>query len=627
VPTPKPRARRPGGGLSVGITSVRVHVLLLVLSAVALGLCFPRSEGSVVTWVMPKVLMRLLAHVALVPMLVLAVRSAAPRVLAITAYLVFFVWWLGMIWWMMPVTVGGTILLSAGFGVYSLLVLLLVRRLDRQLNVPMTLALPLVWVSLEWLRGRMFGGHDFFDGGFGWVALSYTQAPCAPGTPGGAALRLIQVADVFGEWGVSFLVAMSNGLVVDLLVRPLFVPTAEGKRRLRPRLVVCTVLWVLCLTAAYIYGEFRIRQTERYLSPGPRVTVIQTNVPQSNKNHPTAESERQDWQAMLDLTDSAAPKKPDLVVWPETMVYASLDATSVLSSKAPEARGDSGVHTLTAAEYDDQMRALAASMHAWILVGAHARHWTAPYEAPDGRRLVRADAMYNSAFLYGPNGLQSATHYDKVHLVPFGEYIPWLDDWPWLKNIFIKYISPYPEDYSLRPGTAATVFDIRFPAAGGAASSLCRVGTPICFEDGLARSCRPMIYAPDGSKRADALINMTNDGWFARSSEQPQHLQLAVFRCIENRVPMARSVNTGISGFIDSTGRIGPIVVQRGHTQQVAGSCSAELRLDARRTVFGMCGEWPVGALTVGTAFLLLLSCVGPVRRRSAGAQQGGGGA
>jgi apolipoprotein N-acyltransferase len=133
--------------------------------------------------------------------------------------------------------------------------------------------------------------------------------------------------------------------------------------------------------------------------------------------------------------------------------------------------------------------------------------------------------------------------------------------------------------------------------------------TPICFEDADGPLCREMIYGASPATRAQVLANVTNDGWFAGSAQPWQHLQLATLRCIENRVPMARSVNTGVSGFIDSLGRVQQLATQNGQATQTTAIATHTLRLDDRRTAYSQYGRVPVLAL-VGLTVLLLLGCL-----------------
>jgi apolipoprotein N-acyltransferase len=157
-----------------------------------------------------------------------------------------------------------------------------------------------------------------------------------------------------------------------------------------------------------------------------------------------------------------------------------------------------------------------------------------------------------------------------------------------------------------------------------------RVGTPICFEDAYPTVARPMIYGEGGRKRAELLANVTNDGWFLFRYDAPwthewyalpvgwlvrwlgssyqaeQEMQSAAFRCIENRVPMVRSVNTGVSCFIDAQGRIGPVVQVGGRTKDVDGWAVQRVALDPRGTLFGLLGQTPYIVMGLLTALWVL---------------------
>jgi apolipoprotein N-acyltransferase len=158
--------------------------------------------------------------------------------------------------------------------------------------------------------------------------------------------------------------------------------------------------------------------------------------------------------------------------------------------------------------------------------------------------------------------------YAKVHLVPFGEYVPFKYSWPGLYKLLRWFVPSVMEQ--LEPGTSFNHFTLKVPgvepgtatgthAGESSAPRTFRIATPICYEGAFARVCRAMVYQ-NGAKSVDILANMSNDGWFTLNgkgtTEQAQHLSLYVFRAIENRVPVVRAVNTGISASIDSCGRI-----------------------------------------------------------------------
>ena len=262
--------------------------------------------------------------------------------------------------------------------------------------------------------------------------------------------------------------------------------------------------------------------------------------------------------------------------------------------------------------YRDRLDAYVAGSRVPMIVGGRAK-----FVADD-------DRLMNSAFLIEP-GADSYPRYSKQQLVPFGEYIPGPG---WIKSYFIEHLSPYGPgvDYTLRPGERATVFEVEVDR--GDVSDLAslpesfRAAAPICFEDVVGHLCREMVYGNTGEKRVDVLVNVTNDGWFAGTHQGWQHMQIASLRCIENRVPMVRSVNTGVSGFIDSSGRVTQVVGSDGKSQEVAGHATAVVTLDQRTTLYGRIGEaGPVG-VGLTAVLLLLLTRVPPRSARVASAKK-----
>jgi apolipoprotein N-acyltransferase len=152
---------------------------------------------------------------------------------------------------------------------------------------------------------------------------------------------------------------------------------------------------------------------------------------------------------------------------------------------------------------------------------------------------------YNSAILVDRDG-EMNHRYDKIHRVPFGEYVPLRDVLPWM-----NYFAPYDFDYSVWPGTEHT----RFPLVDSATKRRFTFGTLICYEDTDAEVARP-YGGGDSHPPADFLLNISNDGWFDGSSEHDEHLAVCRFRAVECRRSVARSVNMGISAVIDSNGRV-----------------------------------------------------------------------
>jgi apolipoprotein N-acyltransferase len=231
----------------------------------------------------------------------------------------------------------------------------------------------------------------------------------------------------------------------------------------------------------------------------------------------------------------------------------------------------------------------------------------------DDGTIKELSKSYNSAFLYEPNGMQANEQYNKIHLVPFGEEIPGKKG-SWLHNFFMNF-SPYDSDYTLDRGGEFAIFKMR-----GNEDTAYRFGVMICYEDAVPYIGRKFVLDGDGKKRVDWLVNISNDGWFVRfkqgtivpSGELSQHAAVCVFRAIENRVSVLRSVNTGISCLIDSSGQIrdgylaGSLPKHALSRTGVPGWFTDRIEIDDRVTFFSRYGQWLDG----GCAGLLVLCLI-----------------
>ena len=148
--------------------------------------------------------------------------------------------------------------------------------------------------------------------------------------------------------------------------------------------------------------------------------------------------------------------------------------------------------------------------------------------------------MYNSAFLYRPDGYQSIDQYNKIHLVPFGEYVPFKKSIPLFHRLLMKF-TPYHYDYTLDAGDEFTIFKIN--AAGEKVKKTYNFGVMICYEDSVPKIAKGFVLNREGQKQVDWLVNISNDGWFVSfsggtatpSTELAQHTAVCVFRAVENR--------------------------------------------------------------------------------------------
>ncbi len=251
---------------------------------------------------------------------------------------------------------------------------------------------------------------------------------------------------------------------------------------------------------------------------------------------------------------------------------------------------DDGQALVALAKHDDaELRGLATASGVSMLVGA-------PGFVPDLDK--GGGSRQNLTLLYEPvterGGGQSAVTYAKVHLVPFGEYIPFRT-LPLLGPL-TRYLIPIDFDYSLTRGREWTRFTLK---AGEARSYT--FATPICFEDTMPEPARRMSF--DGSRKTDFLLNVSNDGWF-QSVELDQHLQADQLRAVENRIAIARAVNTGDSGFVDSNGRVVGLVKDARTATSIGavGTLAMTIDVDSRVSVYSRVGDvLPIGCAVAAT--------------------------
>jgi apolipoprotein N-acyltransferase len=423
-----------------------------------------------------------------------------------------------------------------------------------------------VWTAFEWLRGNVsFLGKQ----GLPWLYLGQTQSPL---------LVMCQIADVTSVLGVTFWVTMVNVLIVVL-----YLNRAQLRRTIPAAVTVAAIL-----IAIGVYGAFRMSQPTQ--SAGPTVLVVQSNYKQSNtgeKGAPVSEivdfHVRTTRAALQELTSRG--QLVDLVVWSETMMPPLND------SAIEQARGSRQGELWRRAR--DEVARIATEFHTAMLVGGIMHDdWQVrgEYVLPQDRR--------NTAYFFDRGGRLSEARYDKVHLVPFGEYIPFKESIPPLYRLFIKLGPNYYEEYALTRGSKLTVFELTRNDANSATDPY-RFVAPICFEDIVPSMVGRMLHEPGSgaTRRADFLVNITNDGWF-RAGQMPQHLQAAVFRSIEHRVATARSVNTGVSGFVDPLGRVSGTV-----PAETEGWRAQTLLLDRRVTPYTRVGDaFPITCLALTAA-------------------------
>jgi apolipoprotein N-acyltransferase len=485
-------------------------ILSSILAGLLLALAYPRPDFAAIAWV------------ALVPLcLCLQARPFWSGFAAGVGFFGLVLYWLNIV----MVTFGNLhpllsllcyLVLVAYLSLFFAGVTWGTDYLCRRLNLSRALIFPVLWVALEYLRAHVLTG-------FPWALLGYSQQSW---------LQAIQSADLFGVYGISYLIALVNVTIALVIV-------SLREHRPMPRLAV--TLSILLFSANLLYGAITLQQNpvdrERTLT----TTLVQGNIDQSIKWDPAFVQSTVDRYRDLSL-EAVREYKSELIVWPESATPFYYQDQSPLG---------------------EEVRQVAIGSQAALLFGSPA------YEK-------RADGRWhflNSAFLLGPQG-ETLGRSDKVHLVPFGEYVP------------LKKVLPFVN--KLVEGIGDFSAGIIKPLHLG----VDRIGILVCYEGIFPELAR--AYVNQGS---DLLVNVTNDAWYGHSSAPFQHLSMARFRAIENRIWLVRAANTGISAFIDPTGQISgatPIFVTL--------STTAKVGLGSRPTLYRSIGD------ALPMAFLVLCS-------------------
>jgi apolipoprotein N-acyltransferase len=368
---------------------------------------------------------------------------------------------------------------------------------------------------------------------FIWVAIEYLQSRSELAFPWiylgytqSYYLPLIQYAEYAGIWAVSFWVMLLNVMIWLAW---------QGKNR-RTFLAVIALLIVLpALQGSWVL--FKSRPAGRQI----RIALLQGNVDPFEKW--AEDSTERNVVLYEGMSRAVAKDKPDLIVWPETALPFYLRSEP---------------------RYLRRIERLSDSLAIPVLTGSLDYHYTDDTEYD----------YYNATFLLTP-GTGFMDVYHKMRLVPGSERIPYREYFPF--NHVKDYLTDLAlgvGDYSL--GNSFTVFQIT------TAGKPVRFATPICYESVFPDLVRRFIAGG-----AEMLCIVTNDAWFGRTSAPYQHAQFAVIRAIENRVPVARCANTGVSCFIDACGRL----TQRSAIFKPA-TLVGEVSLGTHKTLYTRWGDW-----------------------------------
>jgi len=478
---------------------------------------WPLASGLLLACAYPLPDVALLAWVGLIPLILVAPRHPfRSGFLCGLAFFGFVLYWLNIV-----MTTYGRLHPFFSLVAYAILVAYLALffgaatwascRLREFKNLPLALTLPVVWVALEFVR-------SFLLTGFPWALLGYSQQQFD---------LLIQSADLLGVYGLSFLLVLSNATLAEVIAY-------RGLRRRSTRRALGVL--VLLTAGALFYGKRRIDEFSGPPLAPLQVALIQGNIPQDLKWDPDFQNQTLDIYSRLSL-GTAKSAAADLIVWPESATPFYYQEDSELSRRVDEVARQGGAHLL--------------------------------FGSPAFERRNREVRYLNSAFLLSPQG-ERLGRSDKIHLVPFGEYVPLASFLPFIEKLVVGI-----GDFS--PGTVSPL-----PMNG------LSLGTLVCFESIFPELARD--YVESG---AALLVNITNDAWFGRSSAPWQHLVMSRFRAVENRTWVVRAANTGISAIIDP-----------------AGTIRARSPLFEDAAISGAVGTAPGASLYRRTGDLLPLTCL-----------------
>ncbi|MCE9620066.1 MAG: apolipoprotein N-acyltransferase [Planctomycetes bacterium] len=470
-------------------------------------------------------------------------RRAAWR-LALIAWVIGSLRWFWLESWIGPVSEYGWPALAIVMGAFDALYAVALSRSGRSTrfrNWPLALRAGIILCGCEWFRGRVFmDGYPWF-----MPAQPLIDFPW-----------LAQSAEVIGAAGLGCLPGVIAGVFAALAAPP--------RTHWRTGVAIAALF-----SAALLCFGF-LRQPNFKDSESLRVLVIQTNVPQSNKMAPTREMQQEQFDTAMRITVEAlnalrsSGPSPDLIAWPETVLPGvGLESDAIMLQRE---RGLWPADRLTS-----QLERLVSEGGVPLLVGSSA------YE---GLRIegmqYKWNRHYNSGYLLKPGGRHERV--DKVVLTPFGETMPYISYWKALEQALLDFGGRGME-FDLSTGERPRTLSMQ-TSKGRVA-----LAVPICFEDTVSRAVRGLVNADEG---ADAIVNLSNDGWFGDfDPARRHHEQAARWRCVELRRSLLRVVNTGVSGAFDPAGRrIGESLPAR-----KAGWMVASLPLERTRTLFATIGD------------------------------------
>jgi len=512
--------------------------------------------------------------------------STSPKRLSFARHPYVAIWFGGWIFWLVTlhwlllpgwVWTFGWLGLATYLSLYVPLFVAIARCGVHACGLPLVLVVPVVWTAMELAQAHMLTG-------FAMCGLAQTQYGW---------VHLIQIGDVAGPYGIAFVMTFTAACLARML-------PCYGQRFVwRPAIAAASVLG-LCLG----YGAWRLAaqsdsqagDSQTTDSQTTAVALVQPSLGRDMQNTPGWR--RIIHQSCAEQSRAALRQWPDveLIVWPETTLDAHLitfDEEPRLPAKISAVSYETREDLDLARKRDEaRLRRTALELGAaagdgdrpqrWLLAGLYTWH-----VGRDGTELMNSAALVNSQG-------SIVDRYDKVHAVVFAEYVPWGSVLPWLNALFAL-------DDGITRGSKAQTFD----------AGRLRVSPSICYEITLPHRIRENVAALSAEeKEPDALVVLSNNGWFWGSAEQDLILANSVLRAVENRKPVLIAANTGISASISGDGR----VVER-TPKGVETAIRADVAPDARRSLYVTVGDWPAAVCLIA-ALAIVAARLGFVGKR-----------
>ncbi len=514
--------------MKIKMHSLIFPVFAASLSGVLLFLAFPKHDLGWLAWV------------GLVPLLA-AISGKSVKSAFFLSYLCGIIFFVGVFNWVFQIP-GYKFLhhaflipyMGLYFGLFGLAFSIISERSGIALAL---LATPFLWVTLEYIRANM----SFLS--LPWALMGHSQYQWP---------AIIQLVSLTGTYGLSFLIILVNAAVAAACLA--FLSGFRIQRTAVSLLLGAAVMAGLTL----FYGHVTLlgaREGRKEV----RVSVLQGNIDQERKSDPKkyAKSIMEDY---VTLSRQASKDHPELIVWPEAATPGFiLKNMAVLNQVVSLIRGTGTYFLIGSSEYPKFARDKPSSQ---LRVG-------------------------NTALFFSPEG-KVLGQYLKIHLVPFGEYIPFegIISWP-------RFIVPENKKSYEVQGKKWNLF----------AFDDAKFGVLICWEIVFPQLFRRFVK--DG---ANFMINITNEGWFGKSAAPYQMAAISAFRAVENRVSLVRAANTGISCFIDPYGRITGRVKQNNKDIFVRGYSTREIRLSNDRTFYTIYGDIFIYVILLVTAVIIFVT-------------------